>query len=216
MPSVPSTRLAALAPSASLRSSAQPLRVRVAGCGLRPAPASAPRPALVSALLRALLPSPSAACFARLPSAPPHRPPLSRRGGSRPPGPPAPHPLSLVPLVLPFPTAYAGSGSHTPRSELRVCASRTYGRRLSAQPPPSAVTILLDRAYVVPIHAGHPAPGHAGLRLSCTGTRAIHACRYRKHGPIHNRHAHMMAASATHTPRIEGAFAEIATSPPIW
>ncbi len=57
MPSVPSAQLAALAPSASLRSSA---------------PASAPRPALVSALLRTPLPSPPAACFARLPSAPPH------------------------------------------------------------------------------------------------------------------------------------------------
>ena len=74
--------------------------VRVAGCGLRPVPASAPRPALVSALPRTPLPSPPAACFARLPSAPPHRPPLSRRGGSRPPGPPASIPLRLNPWFL--------------------------------------------------------------------------------------------------------------------
>ncbi len=105
---------------------------------------------------------------------------------------------------------------HTPRSGLRVCASRTFDRRLSAQPPPSAARLLLDRAYVAPIHDVLLAPDHAGLRLSCTDTRAIHACRYRKHGPIHDRHAHMMAASAARTPRIEGAFAEIATPPPIW
>ncbi len=123
---------------------------------------------------------------------------------------------SRVPRVSSFLTACAGSGSHTPRSGLRVCASRTFDRRLSAQPPPSAARLLLDRAYVAPIHDVLLAPDHAGLRLSCTDTRAIHACRYRKHGPIHDRHAHMMAASAARTPRIEGAFAEIATPPPIW
>ena len=60
--------IAALASSASLRSSSTPpFRVRVAECGLRPSPASASRRALASAPPLA----PPEACSARPPSVPP-------------------------------------------------------------------------------------------------------------------------------------------------
>lgn len=79
-------------------------------------------------------------------------------------------------------------GSHTPRIPDAGGAIRILGLRLSAQSPPSAARLLLDRAYIASIHADHPAPDYARLRLSYTGTRAVHACRCRKHGPVHDRH----------------------------
>lgn len=86
---------------------------------------------------------------------------------------------SLIPHVLPFLTAYAGSDSHTPRIPDAGGAIRTLGPQLSAQLPPSTAAFLLDRAYVAPIHALHPVHGYTGLRLSCTDTRAVHASRRR-------------------------------------
>ena len=153
-PSVGPVRSSSFAPTpasaswprlASLRSPPQPLCVRVAKCGLRPAPASASRPTLVSAPLRPPLPSPPAACFARLPSAPPHSPPLNRRGRSPPHASPDSIPSSLIPLVLPFLTAYAGSGSHTPRTSDAGTAIRSLDVQLSAHPPPLGSLLLLDR-----------------------------------------------------------------------
>ncbi len=181
-----------LLPSVSLRSSsASPLSVRVARCGLRPSPASASRRALVSGPVHA----PPPACSARPPSVPsaltatqsPWR--LLSAGFS---GVDSP---SLVPLVLSFLTACAGSGSHTPRINDAGCAIGTFGVQPSAQPSPLGTPFLLDRTYVAPIHAVHPLPGHPRLRLSYTDTRPLHACPCRKHGPIHNRHARMMVAS---------------------
>ena len=90
-------------------------------------------------------------------------------------GPPAPIPPSLEPLVSSFLTACAGSGSHTPTQRAAGCAPRApMDRRLPAQPTPSDARLLLDRAYVAPIHDVLPAPDHAWLRLSCTGTRTVH------------------------------------------
>ncbi len=144
-------------------------------CGLRPSPASALRRPPVSAPL----PEPPAACFARLPSPPPAltatqspwRLPSAGFSGAVSP--------SLVPLVLSFLTACAGFGSHTPRIADAGGAIGTYGARFSAHPAPSDAAVLLDRAYVAAIHAVHPLPGLARLRLSYTDTRTIHACRCR-------------------------------------
>ena len=74
--------------------------------------------------------------------------------------------LSLVPLVSSFLTACAGFCSHTPRIPDAGGAIRTLGMHFRVQAPLLAAKLLLDRAYVGPIHAVHPAPGHATLRLS--------------------------------------------------
>ena len=173
-------------------------------CGLRPSLAFAPR--------CAPLPTPSAACSARLPSPPPAltatqspwRLPSAGFAGVDSP--------SLIPQVLSYLTACRGFGFHTPRIPDAGCAIRTLSLRLSALPPPSAATLLLDRAYVAPIHAGHPAPGHIGLRLSYTGTRTIHASRCRIHGPVHDRHAPTMVASASEVAFVPRPYDYIRTS----
>ena len=164
-------------------------------CGLRPSPPSASRPAPVSASRRTPPPSPPAACSARLPSAPSAVTATQSPWRLLPTGLAGVDSPSLIPWVLSFLTACRGFGSHTPRIPDAGCAIRTLGPRLSAQPPPSAAAILLDQAHVAPIHAGHHTPNRAGLRLSYTDTRAVHACRCRKHGPIHDRHTPIIIAS---------------------
>ena len=164
-------------------------------CGLRPSPASAPRRPRCPHSLRTPLPRFRQRASHACPSAPsavtstqsPWRLPSAGFAGVDSP--------SLIPQVLSFLTACRGFGFHTPRIPDAGGAIRTLGPRLSAQPPPSAAAVLLDQAYVAPIHAGHHTPNRAGLRLSYTDTRAVHACRCRKHGPIHDRHTPIIIAS---------------------
>jgi len=205
-------------PSASLRSSSA--RPSASASPVRASPVTGFRtsPSSVSAPLQTLLPALPAACFAPLPSTPsavpstqsPWRLPSAAFADL--------DPLSLIPQVLRSRPHGAGSGSHTPRIPDAGGAIRTCGLHLSAHPPPFNALLLLDRAYVAPIHAGHPVPDHAGLRLSCTDIRSIHASRCPKHRPIHDRHALMMVASALATAFVSdpdmpttGVFADIPT-----
>ena len=215
--SPPSATSPALTPSASLRSSsASPLRVCVARCGLRRHRplhfAILYCPFQCQHLCQSLRQRASHDCL----QLPLHFPPLSRRGGSLPRVlRPRRFPFAHTP-GLPFLTACRGFGFHTPRIPDAGGAIRTLGPQLSAHPPPFDALLLLDRAYVAPIHAVHSALGHTRLRLSCTDTRAVHASRCRKHRPIHDRHTLMMAASAPAAPFVSdpdmpdmGTFADI-------
>ena len=121
---VASGDIAPLVPSASLRSSsARPLRVPRRPVQARPSPASALPLALVSALLLALLPLPPSLCSTRPPSLPPALSATQSPWRLPSAGSPGAHPPSLVPLVSSFPTACAGSGSHTRRAQGAVVAT---------------------------------------------------------------------------------------------
>ena len=54
---------------------------------------------------------------------------------------------------LSFLTACRGFGFHTPRIDDAGCAIGAFGVQLSAQPSPSAATVLLDRAYAASTYA---------------------------------------------------------------
>ena len=108
-------------------------------CWLRPSLAFTPR----CAPLSAPLPTPSAACSARLPSPPPaltatqspwRLPSAGFTGVDSP---------SLLPWVLSFPTACRGFGFHTPRIDDAGYAISTFGVQLSAHPSPFGRPVLV-------------------------------------------------------------------------
>ena len=145
--------------------------------------------------LRAPPPSPPAACSARLPAAPsavtatqsPCRLLSAGLAGVDSP--------SLIPWDLSSLTAQRGFGFHTPRISDAGCAIRAYGLPLDALTMPYGVSLLLDRAHIVPIHFLIMPVARSWLRMSYTDTRAIHACRCREREPIHNRHTPIVVAS---------------------
>jgi len=123
-----------------------------------------------------------------------HFPPLSRRGGSHPPGSLESIPLRSYPgfvvldrvprLWFSHPTQPAARARPAHLWPTPVCAPAAFGCPALVG---SSVCRTDTRRYL--------SPDHAGLRLSCTGTRTIHACRCRKHGPIYDRHTPILIAS---------------------
>ena len=78
---------------------------------------------------------------------------------------------------VPHPTQQAAGGAHAPSP-----------RALRRPPPPLAAWLLLERAYVAPIHAKYRGPDRAGRRMSYTDMRPQRDRTRHKHGPIHDRH----------------------------
>ena len=75
------------------------------------------------------------------------------------------------------PTQQAAGGAHAPSL-----------RALRRPPPPLAAWLLLERAYVAPIHAKYRGPDGAGRLMSYTDMRPQRDRTRHKHGPIHDRH----------------------------
>ena len=120
-------------PSDSLRSSsARLLRVPLRPVRARPSPASALPRALVSGPVQ----EPSSVCSTRPPSLPLHSPPLSRRGGSPPPGSPAPIPLRLNPWFLRSgpPARALVLTPHAARCKGGACATNAYPNAAKRHP----------------------------------------------------------------------------------